>query len=444
MSDTITVWDLRFRRLLLISAVLLGLLDWWTDSSNTWLRASFVIATAGCMGYYTNFLAIRMLFQPRRGTVLGWRGLIPKNQAGIARSLGESVQQQLLAPDIVLAYITEHDLIERGSQALIEWVDANLQKPEVRREITSMLIGVLNQRGADLLKSGFDLGEQAAKGVAGNPQVIEVYWLRVRAALDEFLQDADNRAMVNGLIRRALDEQMPTLAGWVNRAIENYLQQKRAVGRVGLGLKNLLSIDQSAIEQLMSRFVVDAGVAEDVLAVLDAVMRSVQADLADEAKQADVQKTLQQWIETVSDLSRRHLLPATVEHLGGYLNDPANWARIETLLVAALTWLKRHAAALLKSETGQIYLRAAIERAVSQINVTHLVEEQIKKLDSDELEKLVLNDTAGNLTAIQALGGVLGLVIGFVQVHLLFALPLGAAGVAVWVAWHLNEKRNGG
>ncbi|WP_420468697.1 DUF445 family protein [Panacagrimonas sp.] len=442
MMQNLDAWDRHFRHLLLGAAVLLGGLDWWAEGGNPWLRSAFVIAVAGCVGYFTNFLAIKMLFQPRQGAVLGWRGLIPKNQAEIARSLGESVQSQLLAPDIVLAYIAEHQLIERGSQALIEWVDANLQKPEVRREITAALIGVLNERGAELLKAGFDLGEEAAKGIARNPQVIEVYWQRVRAALTEFLQVAENRQMVTGLIRRALNEQMPTIAGWVDRAIQNYLQQKRAMGRFGLGLKNLLSIDQTAIEQLLGRFVEDAGVADDVLVVFDAVMKSVQADLADDTKQAELQRTLQRWVETVSELSRRHLLPATVEHMGSFLNDETNWTRIEALLVRALEWLKGHAASLLHGPTGQAYLRAAIERAVQQIDVTRLVEQQIMKLDSDDLEKLVLNNTGGNLTIIQTLGGALGLVIGFVQVHLLFALPLGAAAGAVWIAWELNEQRH--
>lgn len=442
MTVNLADWDVHFRRLLLASAILLGVLDWWAEGANAWFRSGFVIAIAGCVGYFTNFLAIKMLFQPRRGAVLGWRGLIPKNQAQIAASLGQSVQNQLLAPDIVLAYISERRLIERGSEALVEWIDARLQQPEVRRRITTTLIGVLNERGADLLKAGFDLGEEAARGIARKPQVIEVYWQRVRAALNEFLQVAENRQMVTGLIHRALNEQMPTIAQWVDRAIESYLQQKRAVGRLGLGLKNLLSIDQGAIEQLMGRFVEDADVAEDVLVVFDAVMRSVQADLSDDSRQAELQQTLQSWVETVSDLSRRHVLPATVEHLGSYLNDEANWDRIEALLVQGLEWLKPHAAALLQGPTGQTYLRAAIERAVQQINVTRLVEQQIMKLDSDDLEKLVLNNTGGNLTVIQTLGGVLGLVIGFVQVHLLFAIPLGGAAATVWAAWHFNERRH--
>lgn len=442
MSLDLTRWDRHFRRALLGSAAVLAVADYALSGANLWVRSGFVVVMAGCVGYFTNFLAIKMLFQPRRGQVLGWRGLIPRNQAEIARSLGESVQSQLLAPDIVLGYIHERQLVERGTRALAEWLDANLQRPEVRREITASLIRGLNARGEDLLRLGFDTAEAAAKRIARNPQVIELYWQRLRAALTEFLAETANRELVVGMIRRVLHQQMPTVARWVDRAIETFLQEKNVVGRVGLGLKSLLSLDRAAIERLLLRFVEDGTLANEVLLMLDAIMRSVQADLSDEAKQSQLQAELERWISTVSTLSRRHVLPATAEQLGAYLNEPGNWAQIEEGLIAGLQWLKDRAAQLLASETGQRYLRAGIERAVSQLNVTRLVEQQINKLDSDDLEKLVLNNTGGNLTVIQLLGGAIGLIVGTVQVHLLFALPLGVGLAAVWLAWHLNARRH--
>jgi uncharacterized membrane protein YheB (UPF0754 family) len=441
MTVDLVSWDQRFRRALLLMAVALGVLDYWAGGMNAWFRSGFVITIAGCVGYFTNFLAIKMLFQPKKGQVLGWRGLVPKNQAHIARSLGQSVQAQLLSPDIVLAYIAERRLIERSTEALAEWIDSNLQKPEVRREITTVIVTLLNERGPELLTATFDLGEEGAKGIARNPQAIEAYWQRVRAALNDFLQDAENRELVMHVISRVLSQQMPMIADWVDRAIEGYLQQKRGVGRVGLGLKNLLSIDQAAIQQVLTRFVQDGRMADEVLVMLDAIMQSVQADLASESKQATLQHELEIWIAKISGVSRRHVLPAMSEQFADYLNNERNWAQVENLLIRFIQWLKDRALSVLHSSTGQTYLRAAIERAVQQLNVTGLVEQQVMKLDSDELEAMVLNNTGGNLTIIQVLGGVLGLIVGLVQVHLFFALPLGGAAVAVWVAYRVNERR---
>jgi len=41
----------------------------------------------------------------------------------------------------------------------------------------------------------------------------------------------------------------------------------------------------------------------------------------------------------------------------------------------------------LNSDAGQAWITRGIERAVHQLNVTNLVEQQVKGLDTDELEK---------------------------------------------------------
>lgn len=441
MTRDVTAWDRYFRRALLLATAAFAGLDYWLGAQHGWPSSGFVIGVAGCVGYFTNFLAIKMLFQPKRGRVLGWRGLVPKNQPQIARSLGESVQEQLLSPDIVLAYISEKRLIEVGTQGLADWVDANLQKPEVRREIAALLVRLLNERGPELLTATFDLGEEAAKGLARNPQALEAYWQHVRGALSAFSEDPANREMVARTIRQLLRQRVPQVAAWVDEAIERYLESHRGVGRIGLGLKSLLSIDEAAIEQMLVRFSEDSGLAEEGLRLLDAIMASVHADLANEEKQAQLQQELERWIETISSLSREHLLPAMVDQIGDYLNGQENWAQIEGALIRLLQWLKARMLTLLEAPTGKNYVRAAIERAVQQLNLTELVEQQVMKLDTDELEKMVLDNTGGNLTIIQVLGGCLGLVAGLVQVHLLFALPIGLGVGTVWVAYRFNEYR---
>lgn len=441
MTRDVTAWDRSFRHALLLATAVFAALDYWLGAQYGWPRSGFVICVAGCVGYFTNYLAIKMLFQPKRGRVFGWRGLVPKNQPQIARSLGESVQEQLLSPDILLAYISEKRLIDVGTQGLADWVDAKLQNPEVRREIAALLVRLLNERGPELLTATFDLGEEAAKGLARNPQAIEAYWQRVRAALSAFSENPDNREMVARTIRHLLRQRVPEVAAWVDDAIERYLQSHRGVGRIGMGLKSLLSLDEAAIENMLVRFSEDSGLAEEGLRLLDAIMASVQVDLASEEKQAQLQQELESWIETVSGLSREHLLPAMVDQIGEYLNSGDNWAQIESSLIRLLQWLKERTLALLESPTGQDYVRAAIERAVQQLNVTELVEQQVMQLDTDELEKMVLDNTGGNLTIIQVLGGCLGLVAGTVQVHLLFAVPIGVGVGAVWVAYRFNEYR---
>ena len=257
MTTDISGIDRLFRNSLLTAALLLGVLDYWFAGENPWFRAGFVICVAGLVGYFTNFLAIKMLFQPKQGKVLGWQGLVPKNKAQIARSLGESVQEQLLSPDIILAYIRDRQLIERSTQGLADWVDDHLQDDAIRREITTTLIDLANDRGPDFLTASFDQIETALKDLARNPEAIDSGWDSLRQILTGFLQSTDNRRWLAERTRHLLSQQLPQLADWINRALEDYLRSRARLGGIGLGIKNIFSFDEQAIYHLLDRFTND-------------------------------------------------------------------------------------------------------------------------------------------------------------------------------------------
>ncbi|MDT0496664.1 DUF445 family protein [Algiphilus sp. W345] len=441
MSGNLVTWDRWFRYGLIVVAVVLGSLDHWLGG-NLYLKSGFVIAVAGLVGYFTNYLAIKMLFQPKRGQVLGWRGLVPRNQAQIARSLAHNVQRRLLAPDIVIAYIRDRKLIDLATTRLAQWLDANLQEPAVRRQITALVIEFLNTRGPALLTNGFDLAEDALKRIARDPGTIERYWQKTRAELVAFLEAQENRGVAAQQGRNLLQQQLPQIAAWLDRALEAYLADRRAVGGIGRGLKNLVSFDQDAILHMLQRFTDDPRFIAQIMEGLDAVVDGIQRELEADSTQTLIHTQLDRWIGWLGEISRKTVLPATIEQIDAYFNNADNWPQIEETLIQTILWLKGHALKLVDSPTGQAWLRAGIESAVQHLNVTELVEQQVMELDTDELEKMVLDNTGGNLTVIQLLGGLLGIVAGTVQVHILFALPLAAGCGVVWCAYAWNEYRH--
>ncbi|MEN8718886.1 MAG: DUF445 family protein [Oceanococcaceae bacterium] len=430
----------RYCRLgLILAAGVFGGLDYWVQGSNPWFKSLFVVAVAGLVGYFTNFLAIKMLFQPKRGQVLGWRGLVPKNQAQIAQSLGASVQEQLLSPDIILAYIRERDLIDAATRSAAQWLDANLQRPEVRRAITEKVVALVDQRGRDFIRGGFDLSEQALKRAAGNPEVIASIWQPVREWLLGYLATDGHRAEAARHLQTLVLTNLPQIADWIDTTLEDYLRRRKMAGSLGLGLKNLVSLDRDAISELLRRFAEDENVGRQVMQGLDAVIDGLQRELHTERTQNAVQHNLARGVEHLAGLARQHMLPVAVEKVGEYFNDARNWTTIEELLMQAIGWGKDRALSVLASDEGQLWLRQAIEQLVQQVNVQHLVEQQVMKLDTDELESMVLDNTGGNLTIIQVLGGGLGIIAGTVQVHLAFAIPIAVLLLIVFGAWRLNE-----
>jgi len=61
------------------------------------------------VGFVTNWLAVRMLFRPRR-RVLGLQGLIPKRRAEIASKIASTVERELVRPSDVEAMLSDPEL----------------------------------------------------------------------------------------------------------------------------------------------------------------------------------------------------------------------------------------------------------------------------------------------------------------------------------------------
>ena len=86
--------------------------------------------TAALIGWITNYIAIRMLFRPRRPIKLGLftlYGLVPKRQREIARSVGEAVAQDLISHDDITRVHKTPDTKAKMSGEIEQEIDGFLK-----------------------------------------------------------------------------------------------------------------------------------------------------------------------------------------------------------------------------------------------------------------------------------------------------------------------------
>ena len=82
------------------------------------------IALCALVGYCTNYIAIKMLFRPRKELRIGsWRvpftpGVIPKNQPRIAAAVGKAVSGTLLTQEDMAARLTQAGLKEKLADSI--------------------------------------------------------------------------------------------------------------------------------------------------------------------------------------------------------------------------------------------------------------------------------------------------------------------------------------
>lgn len=236
-------------------------------------------------------------------------------------------------------------------------------------------------------------------------------------------------------------EKLPEWSVLLDKAIDEYLAKKDTLGAIGIGVKRIISFDSEALQNLLQNFIEDEATSEHLMGVMDILAVELQKKLASPEVQEYISAKVKGWVDASSEYSRKKILPAAIQRFHTYLDDRSNWTKIGNYSFSILDYLKGKAIALMQSPDGRAYLKLHIARIIRQIDVTNLVREQVMKLDTDELEKMILDNTGGNLVMIQFLGGVLGLIAGFVQVHMYFAIPvLGLVGMT-WIAYSRNLNK---
>lgn len=79
----------------------------------TWLTIGLIPLLSAFIGYLTNWVAVRMLFRPRRP--LRWpgvtlQGLIPRQQNEMAARIGKTVEEEVLTGHLIRQLLSEIDL----------------------------------------------------------------------------------------------------------------------------------------------------------------------------------------------------------------------------------------------------------------------------------------------------------------------------------------------
>ncbi|HMG83996.1 MAG TPA: DUF445 family protein [Ferruginibacter sp.] len=121
----------------------------WTGYIITILLSTFT-------GWVTTWIAIKMLFHPRRPIpIFGFtiQGIFPKNQQLIAQKLGQVVSKELLSFDEIEKKITDPDNLQKLKPEIEAHIDNFLRNK--LKEVFPMLAMLIGDKTIEQLKGAF-------------------------------------------------------------------------------------------------------------------------------------------------------------------------------------------------------------------------------------------------------------------------------------------------
>jgi uncharacterized membrane protein YheB (UPF0754 family) len=408
-------------------------LDW----SHLWLYISPPVAGA-IIGYFTNDIAIKMLFRPYRAIYIGNRklpftpGLIPRNQERLAKNISDTIMGSLLTPE-ELQNLARRLLEPERVEAAILW----------------LLQLALDQIGSDKEQKTAKILAVILRDLLGEslPRL-----LKVLARREDFLEAQINQIFDQVLLEFQLsDEQSSRLADWLLQVVLPGDTIRLAIIDF-LTDRTIQTIDESFREKSSGTYWVVANLfglrnsltrlrtyCLDEKEATNERLRELTQDLQvrDRVRKFLQELTLQNLpVTTVRQLRKttresvRHYVQNSGTDLLQGLTGSVDWENLATLLVNRLSTSPVVTASLevVSKELALIlerYLERDLEKIVAQaipiLNIDQVIVDRVKSTSPADLEAAIEGIVKNELQAIVTLGGVLGFVVGaFQTVFLLF------------------------
>ncbi len=405
------------------------------DWSNLWLYVTPPVA-GGIIGYFTNDIAIKMLFRPYRAIYIGRRrlpftpGLIPRNQERLAKNVSDTIMGSLLTPE-ELQKLARRLLQPQRVQGAILWL-LRLALDQVRadkdQKTAKILAGILR----DVLGQSL-------------PRL-----LKVLARREDFLEAQINQIFDQVLLDLQLsDDQATKLADWLlqvvlppdimRQLIVDFLTD-RTIAIIDEGFREKASGTYWVVANLfglrnsLSRlrtFCLDEREATNARITELVESLGVRDRLKNWLKNLTLQNlpvsTVRQLRKTTRDTIRSYLQTHGTDFLQG-LSGSLDWENVASLLLnrlqssaavsASLEVVSKELALILERYLERD-LEAIVAQAIPILAIDRVILDRVKSTSAADLEAAIEGIVKNELQAIVNLGGILGFVVGLLQTVLL-------------------------
>ncbi|MGD9629606.1 MAG: DUF445 family protein [Pyrinomonadaceae bacterium] len=199
---------------------------------NIWVQMGLLVAFATVHGYAGAWLAVRMLFRPRRpfkvlGLTLFPQGMIPRHRDRLANAIGKAVGEELVSQETIMEQLVEKDFL----------------RTKIR--------GVIDSYTQDVLSENYPSLIEALPANLRGPVLDAITSLQFTVAehIDRILTSGETRAAISGFVTRRVDEVL-------SRRLTSVIDDDTLMNLVSfLGERIKTALESSELEKTIHDFV---------------------------------------------------------------------------------------------------------------------------------------------------------------------------------------------
>lgn len=407
-----------------------------------WLEMAFAILLASMVGFYTNFIAIKMLFRPSYPTVFGRQGLIPKKQVELAERLGDGINEHFFNAQEIRQHLDQNQLLQKGSERLKIFLDDSLKDPKIQKKLRLGLSQQIENHTDDIHQFLVNIADKnLPKLIAENTDLTEV-----AQALSNYLEGQIDSGDIN--LEEVVDkfteiaaENIPALASWLHAQFEEHNDSQGVFKRNFVSfLKWSNDIDEDSLRDQLFHLISTIEFRQAVYEFTERMALSLGDYFQTEQGMVQLNTLSEQLNSYLVDKAQEEGVPYLIRWLQNWLEQPEAWQTLEHYLSKVIDWLTSELDRYIHSERFNQDMEHGLNRLLVHFNIQTLISQKVAQLNTQNLERLVLSATREHLTAIEVLGGVLGAFAGIA----LFSIPtflalLGVALLLLGIEWLLGR-----
>jgi len=408
-----------------------------------WPQIAFAILLASCVGFFTNFIAIKMLFRPRNITAFGRQGLIPRQQPELAQRLGEGINEHFFNAPELRDYIDNNQLLPKASNSLKQYLDQKLQEPEFQQLLTTWLITLVDKHTDDIHHFLVKVADRnLPKLVTENTDLAQL-----ARQLSDYVESEISNGNIN--LEQVVDkfteiaaENIPDLARWLHEQFEDYNANQSVIKRNFVSfLKWSSDIDESSLKDQLFHLISTHEFRHAVYGFSERMALSLRDYLDTDSGRQQLSHVSEQLNHYLIDKAREEGVPFIIDWIKQWLATPQAWITIERSASVGIDMVTESLDAYIHSVRFHSDMEIGLGKLLNYFNVQDLVSQKVMQLDSRRLEDLVMSASRQHLTAIEVFGGILGAFAGIA----LFSIPTFLAILAVilllfCVEWLLSKN----
>jgi uncharacterized membrane protein YheB (UPF0754 family) len=388
------------------------------------------------IGYFTNDIAIKMLFRPYKAIYIGERrlpftpGLIPANQERLAKRISDTIMGALLTPEEIQNLARRLLETERVKSAIL-WL-LNLALKQVRADKDQKTAKILSDILQDLFSESLP---RLIKALSRREDFLEAQINQIfeQILLDFRLSDLQARQFSDWLLESVISPDV------LRQALIDFLSE-RNIQVIDEGFRekttgtywvvaNLLGV-RTALTHLRTFCLEEKEMAntrfKELLLSLE-IRNRLREWLKNLSLQSLPNSTVVQLRNTTGDTIRSYLQdkgPDFLEELG----QTVEWEKLgeiivnrlqsSTAVLSSLELISEELALILEKYLSE-ELENLVALAIPILAIDQVIIDKVKGTSAEDLEMAIQGIVKSELQAIVNLGGLLGFIVGLLQTLIL-------------------------